>query len=372
MNNNVLARPALQTRVAPSRHPSQCIGNPYSQDLRALVIFIRQQLDEDDPATGNLIGTLRQHQLYPHHDTLRRWEEDEQTLGHFRPCCRTGNKFGSRLVGQDLIMLALYRVAYPKAIAAEINSFLYRANIGNELFSFYSPSQISKAEECIGMSRKKGSTTAYQAHFPINLRKRWRYWNLPYPLGVADVHRSRIIDLDECGLFVQSSNRPHGKAYKGMRVRELGPYQKGEKWNVLLAVCGEDPQNGNAARRWMDVWLEGGTTVTRMLDFMAVVLQDIGHANDDQFYVFTMDNLNSHRNVAVVALIHLYGHGVIYRAPYWAVDGAIEYIFNTILNLMRGELYEIRNSNDLVATIYESVQSIDSFANYFTNVGFIP
>ena len=71
-----------------------------------------------------------------------------------------------------------------------------------------------------------------------------------------------------------------------------------------------------------------------MLDFMAVVLQDIGHANDDQFYVFTMDNLNSHRNVAVVALIHLYGHGVIYRAPYWAVDGAIEYIFNTILTLV--------------------------------------
>ena len=371
MDNNILPRPALQTRVEPVRHPSQCIGNPYSQDLRALVLFIRENMNGDDPIVGNMIGVLRQNHLYPHPDTQRRWEMLRQNLGHARPCRRMGNRFGSRLTGQDLVLLAMYRCAYPKAIAAEINAFLYRANIGNPYFSFYSPSQISKAEESIGMTRKKGSTTAYQAYFPVNLRKRWRYWNLPYPLGMADVPRSRIIDLDECGLYVQSSNRPHGKAYKGMRVRELGPYQKGEKWNVLLAVSGEDGENGNAARRWIDVWLEGGTTVTRMLDFITAILDDIGHATNDHFYVFTMDNLNSHRNVAVVALIHLFGHGVVYRAPYWAVDGAIEYIFNTLLTLVRGKLYEIRDSNDLIATIYESIQSIDSFANYFINVGFI-
>ena len=78
-----------------------------------------------------------------------------------------------------------------------------------------------------------------------------------------------------------------------------------------------------------------------------------------------------HKNVGVIALIHLYGHGVVYRAPYWPVDGAIEFIFNTIQSLMRGRAYEIYNEDDLLAAIYESIQSIDSFANYFENLGFI-
>ena len=62
---------------------------------------------------------------------------------------------------------------------------------------------------------------------------------------------------------------------------------------------------------------------------------------------------------------------VVYRAPYWAVDGAIEFIFNTLQSLMRARSYEINNDTDLIAAIYESIQSIDSFASYFENVGFI-
>ena len=167
------------------------------------------------------------------------------------------------------------------------------------------------------------------------------------------------------------ANRSIGKSYIGLRVREEGVYSKSEKWNLLLAVCGEDGTAEHAARRWADIWLEGGTTVDKMLEFVDNILEDIGHANEENFFVFTMDNLNSHKNVGVIALIHLYGHGVVYRAPYWPVDGAIEFIFNTIQSLMRARAYEINNEDDLLAAIYESIQSIDSFANYFEHVGFI-
>ena len=51
---------------------------------------------------------------------------------------------------------------------------------------------------------------------------------------------------------------------------------------------------------WMCGWKGGQQSLECW-----ILWQDIGHANDDQFCVFTMDNLNSHRNVAVVALIHL-------------------------------------------------------------------
>ena len=104
---------------------------------------------------------------------------------------------------------------------------------------------------------------------------------------------------------------------------------------------------------------------------METILESIGYATEDNFYVFTMDNLNTHRNIAVIALIHLFGHGVVFRAPYWAVDGPIEFIFNTIQTLIRARLYEIRTGQDLVGAIYESVQSIDTYENYFINCGFV-
>ena len=84
-----------------------------------------------------------------------------------------------------------------------------------------------------------------------------------------------------------------------------------------------------------------------------------------------MDNLNAHRNIAVIALIHLFGHGVVFRAPYWPVDGPIEFIFNTIQTLIRARLYEIRTNQDLIGAIYESIQGIRSFENYFINCGFV-
>ena len=69
-------------------------------------------------------------------------------------------------------------------------------------------------------------------------------------------------------------------------------------------------------------------------------------------------------------MILLHGHGVVYQAPYWAVDGAIEYIFNTIQTLVRSRLYQIKNRNDLLQAIYQSIQSITNIGVYFTNVGF--
>lgn len=329
------------------------------------------QLGPHPPDVVQLIQTLQLNHVFPSNTTQQRWLHQHGTTGNIRAYCRTGNRFARRLRGQDLIYLALFRIFLPKASAAEVNAFLYNMNLGNREFSFYSPSQITKAEQMIGLSRKRGSTTAYQAFLPINMQKRWNYWNLPYPLGMADVQRSKIIDLDECGIFLDTGKRKYGKAYSGVRVGDVGPYSKSEKYNLIMAICGEDGDINQASRRWTDCWLDGGTTVAKMLQFIQMVLEDIGPAVPDNFYVFTMDNLNAHKNEAVIALIHAYGHGVVYRAPYWAVDAAIEYVFNTLQALLRAKLYRIKNMNDLIAAVYESIQSMIDFSNYFRNVGFI-
>ena len=59
----------------------------------------------------------------------------------------------------------------------------------------------------------------------------------------------------------------------------------------MLAICGEDGTMDQPSRRWADVWTEGGTTITRMLNFMRHLLEAIGPATNENFYVFTMDNL---------------------------------------------------------------------------------
>ncbi|KAL7502124.1 hypothetical protein ACHAXN_000189, partial [Cyclotella atomus] len=100
--------------------------------------------------------------------TIRRYVALENRLGHFRPCRRTGNKPATALRDHNIVFLILYRIAYPKCSAAQINAYLYRVNYGDVLFRFYTKSQISKAERCIGLTRKRGSTTAYQAFLPIN------------------------------------------------------------------------------------------------------------------------------------------------------------------------------------------------------------
>ena len=189
--------------------------------------------------------------------------------------------------GHDLLLLALYRITFPKATAAEINAFLYRANYGSMTFRFYSPSQISETEKWIGLTRKKGSTTAYQALLPVNKHKRWAYWNLPYPYGIADIRRQDIIDLDECGVEVQSADRNIGKADVGKRVKQTGPYQKSTKYNLLLAISGD----GANPRRWRDTWTGEGTTGPRMIDFIQAILNDIGPGTPQRRYCFTLDNL---------------------------------------------------------------------------------
>jgi hypothetical protein len=97
--------------------------------------------------------------------TENRWAALRNNLGHFRPCRRSGNAFATTLRGQDLIYLAIYRVAYPKAMVAEVQAFLYRMNYGNINFQFYTASQNSAAEALIGMTRKKVAVLWHGRHF---------------------------------------------------------------------------------------------------------------------------------------------------------------------------------------------------------------
>jgi len=152
---------------------------------------------------------------------------------------------------------------------------------------------------------KRGSSTAYQALLPVNIQKRWAYWNLLYPMGVSDCRRALMIDFDQCGIFIETANRTRGKKYVGVRVNEPGPYSKTEKWTLQLGVCGENGNANHPSRRWSMLWTEGGTTIDRVIDFIQQILNDIGHATPNNIFCFTIDNLNNYRNPAVLACFSL-------------------------------------------------------------------
>ena len=282
MNHLPEQRPALQTRVGIAPHPSGGRGFAYSQDMREFAMHVHQQGRLND----FIIRQARALWRFPSMQTIRRYIRLMQQFGHYRPCRRTGNKRAEILRDHNIIFLALYRIAFPKCSAAQINAFLYRVNYGNVNFRFYSGSQITAAKIRVGLTRKRGSTTAFQAYYPINIRKRWLYWNMPYPYGIADIRVEDLIDLDECGLFVETAGKGIGKAYLGKRVRQEGNYQKSEKWTLLLAVAGSA-----AAERWEMMWNDGGTTGDRMIEFFTTMLHDIGPGTPARRRCFIMDNL---------------------------------------------------------------------------------
>lgn len=174
------------------------------------------QNQQNGGARSPHVQLMRQQGKWPHRTTVARWHRREQQLGHSRAFVPQGNKRASVLEGHTCVMLAWYRALYPKATAHEMNAFLFNAaGLPPGQRRLYHPSQISRMEDQLGLSRKASSTAARQCNHPRNLQKRWQYWNMNYPYGIADILRRDIIDLDEAGIFLETCNRKYGKCFIG-------------------------------------------------------------------------------------------------------------------------------------------------------------
>lgn len=357
-------RPRLQTDSDPEKPPSNG-GNPYSQDTREIVMNAHDNGDLGSEA----FQRMRQDNIVPVPRTILRYIRRREDLGHFRSYRPTGNNHAHVLRHDDLIMLAIWRVLYPRATHAETNAFLWEANGRTRL---YDPSQLSRAEQRLGLSMKRGSVTARQAMLPENLQKRWNYWNCAFPFGIADIRRRDIIDLDEAGIFVETCQRSRGKAATIARVRDIGAYGHSERVNVLMAITGErqcERQDGTP-NRWVRTWTQGGTTIEIFRMFVVEILDSIERGSPERRRVFTMDNLASHRNILIQQLIRSRGHRLVLRAPYYPVDGPIEYVFNTLQAALTLAMYRVDNRAQLEAELCAIIRLQTDYAKYFINCGF--
>ena len=139
------------------------------------------------------------------------------------------------------------------------------------------------------------------------------------------------------------------------------------KLNVLMAVCGCDV----IPSRWSELWTGEGTTLHRFYHFIRTIVDDINERFPGLVFTFTMDNLNIHKNPLVIGLILDGGHQVVFRAPYWAVDSAFEYVFNSIHTLLEVLFDNVADMDALIACVENIMASMPSFRPYLKHVSFV-
>jgi hypothetical protein len=338
-------------------------GNPYEDHTHQQVLEMHLQgLDLDTPD----LNALRAEWKFPALVTCNRWIDIFYETGDICPKRATGNAYSQReILGDVLEKLALYRSVFVKATAAECRAYLYNLD---PTVDPYSHSQLCRAEDLLGLKRKAASTTADLAYTTSNLQKRNFYWSHPPPLGMQGISTADIIDIDEAGFKLEHQNRKFGKTVSALRCTQAGVYGRGEKLNLLLAISGDDVN----VMRWHEIWMMGGTTITRFYDFIRRILDDLAVQFPGRRFCFTMDNLNSHKNPIILNMLHNAGHLYVFRAPYWPTDGAVEYVFNTVQTRLKVHLNKLTTMEELRNRVNLIVGTIPSFYRYFLHVGFPP
>lgn len=255
----------------------------------------------------------------------------------------------------------MFRGAFPKATAAEVAAFIYRNTLNNHP-RLYLPSQITKAEDSLGLTRKRGSTLAIQALSPDNLLRRHVFWTMGFPFGVIGTPTLSLIDVDECGIMLEGCNRHHGKAYFGARVVEKVQYGRGVKWTVTLAIAA-------TGERWCRVEKKAGTSSADFVNFIDHIVDNIDPEMYNGARTILMDNLQAHKTPIVNQTIMAAGHQLLYRPKYSPADAPIEYVFNTLQAELRDRMREVDGTN-IVDHIRDIIANMNGFQNYFTFCGY--
>jgi len=264
---------------------------------------------------------------------------------------------------QALVDLALCRTVWCKALGAKVRAFLFNQP---PAVLHISGSQLSRAESKLDLTTVFASTICFRAYWPINMEKRWMYWSMGEPFGVVGVNIADVLDLDEMGLFLDSTNWKYGKTVRGMRADHKGQYNCCVKINFLAAISADndDPM------RWYECWSGKGTTVKLFVAFMVQILDDLDVRHHGRLFCLTIDNLNVHRNAGVANDAVNRGHCIIYRAHYWYVDGVIEYVFNTVHTGLLSYYNRITTMDELRNAAILIFGNIPIFTHYFEHVVF--
>ena len=135
-------RPPPQVPVAASANPSRG-GIGYSEDARALVVAARE--------AGIDLSILVE---APSSRSVSRYMARQRDRENMRRMAHSGNRRRRGLChGLPLLLLAVYRAAFPNAERAQVAAFLWRAHSGHlPNPHLYTASEITQAENILGLN----------------------------------------------------------------------------------------------------------------------------------------------------------------------------------------------------------------------------
>ncbi len=110
--------------IHPSKQGNPTVGS-LLEEVEATDREFALDADQDGISNSAFFEDQRQQGRYPCNKSVKHWRDLRLQFGHVRACRRTGNARATILQDHNIILLALYRLAFPKATAAEVNAFLY-------------------------------------------------------------------------------------------------------------------------------------------------------------------------------------------------------------------------------------------------------
>eukprot|EP00536_Pseudo-nitzschia_multiseries_P017173 jgi/Psemu1/49682/gm1.49682_g len=94
---------------------------------------------------------------------------------------------------EDYCLLVLCIVIHPQALVDEMVMFIYSK--GGELYSWQLIT--NQSQELVDVTQKKVSIEAYKAYSPANMTREYLFWHHCLPLGVVDIPRKHLVDVNE-------------------------------------------------------------------------------------------------------------------------------------------------------------------------------
>jgi hypothetical protein len=149
------------------------------------------------------------------------------------------------------------------------------------------------------LSWKHGATTARQANLPQNIAKRDKFWTQAYPMGIMGTPHQTIVNFDEAGIFLETTDHGYGECFIGKDLNEEGPYSCSTKFKLCLAISGDA-----GGRCWLTFELKKGmTTIYDTITFLLDMMNDLGQGNQPNRHTFICDNLSLHMNALECTMV---------------------------------------------------------------------
>ena len=260
-----MCRPPRET-AGPIIAPGQQKGGPKEAcPLETRRLAARAHLQNNNNNQVIIEGQL--HANLPSRRSVHRHTHRCNNLGHLQAFRRSGNRRSAVFKGLDQVLLILHNKKFPHASAFQKIAFIFNSwGVLQAVPRAYDESQVTRAEQRLGLSRKRCAVSAIKAFSRPVLIRRMLFWTQPCPIGIADVPRSCMIDLDEARIAIDQVNKRFGKAKLAERVRTVG-HCKGEGRLLLAAISGNID-----GRRWLRIEGRAGTTLPLFVQFMTQIL----------------------------------------------------------------------------------------------------